>query len=136
MDVSRWMVALSRDEDITTTSKLPHASVLPSTVTFVERRRAVDQRGVPDSRLCQHASATKRRVRLFLRLVLVGALVGVGDGGGGSLRTPAHVINLVFWHVTSSPQELLRVLTRLGKRCRKTETRSLGNVPATAVGAP
>src|SRR5207245_9886767 len=29
-------------------------------------------------------------------------------------------------HVTPSPQELLRVLTRLGKRCRKTETRSLG----------
>src|SRR5207244_4548331 len=25
---------------------------------------------------------------------------------GGSLRTPAHVINLVFWHVTPSPREL------------------------------
>src|SRR3989475_5737151 len=37
----------------------------------------------------------------------------------------AYDINLVFWHVTPSPQELLRVLTRLGKRCRKTETRSL-----------
>src|SRR6058998_3640279 len=56
----------------------------------------------------------------------MGAPVRVGDGDGGSLRTPAHVINLIFGHVTPSPQELLRVLTRLGKRCRKTETRPLG----------
>src|SRR3989442_7568666 len=99
------MVALSRDADITTQSKVPHASVLPSTVTFVERRRAVDQRAVPDSRLCQHASATKRRVRLFLRLVLVGALVRGGDGRGGSLRTPGPRIQLRFLHCSSLPPE-------------------------------